>query len=351
MTNLDALDAKFADAVFSGLWDPIPPADEEAFVVKSRIPCPGWVVVARAEAPPVEDGNWVELRLHEGMVYLCAPAPGPLEAWLREGAVLHGEAFEYLEARDFLRQLREAIVSLRCLELRLPRGAERGKIPYHEELQSNALALRELRRTGRTGPAFEAWIELVFERHQRVLHQLRLRLFELLTALSSSADAGQQLGYVIQSGIRRLLEAYTLPQLREVSRAAAGEAAALVALQSGREPGTAPGETSPLVRRALAHIHGHFTEPVSLAEIAVAAHASPEHLAREFRRRVGRTVVEALQLLRINHARQLLTETDRTVLDIAFSSGFESAEHFYRTFRKLAGTTPRTYRQRHTILR
>jgi AraC-like DNA-binding protein len=262
--------------------------------------------------------------------------------------VLHGAAHEYTTARDFLPQLREAIVSLRQLELRLPQGAAGPRtIPYHEELQSNALALRELRTSGRPGPAFEAWIELVFERHQRRLHDLRLRLFEMLAVLSSSVDAGQQLGYVIQSGFRRLLDAYTLPQLREVMRAAAGEAAALVALQSGGQLGSGD-EASPLVKRALGVIHARYTEPVSLAEIAAAVHASPEHLAREFRRRLGRTVVEALQLLRVNHARQLLTETDRTVLDVAFSSGFESAEHFYRTFRKLAGTTPKAYRQRHT---
>ncbi len=334
MTDFDAISARFAEAVFSGILHPIPRADEEAFVARWRLPCPGWVMAAHPGEPVA---GAVELRLHPGMRYLCAARAETLAAC----DSVHGQPLGYEGWARFLAELREAIVSLRQAEMREPAHRE---ISYQEEVQGQALALRELRQNGRPGPAYTAWLDLVLRRHQRHLHQLRLRFLEMLTALSSGVDGRQQMGYVIQSGLRRLLETYSLPALRQAALETTAEVAALVSLAAGPE---APESGSPLVRRALAAIHARFTEPVSLAEIAAAAHASPEHVAREFRRGTGRTVVEALQLLRINHARQLLVETDRTVLDVAFSSGFESAEHFYRTFRKLTGLTPRAYRSRH----
>jgi AraC family transcriptional regulator len=116
------------------------------------------------------------------------------------------------------------------------------------------------------------------------------------------------------------------------------------------DAGVAAGGQGPhasAVRDALAVMRQSFDEPISLAAIAAQIHVSPSHLARIFRRQTGRTVTEYLHALRISHAKQLLAETDDTVLAVALSSGFGTPEHFHRVFRKRTGTTPAAYRALH----
>lgn len=55
---------------------------------------------------------------------------------------------------------------------------------------------------------------------------------------------------------------------------------------------------------------------------------SPEHLARLIERHTGASFIEFIQRMRIDHARQLLLETNRTILDIALDCGFGSHEPF-----------------------
>ena len=48
---------------------------------------------------------------------------------------------------------------------------------------------------------------------------------------------------------------------------------------------------------------------------------------------------------RISRAKELLNQTDRSITEILYSVGFNSPEHFSRTFRRLTGMSPRQYRK------
>lgn len=67
--------------------------------------------------------------------------------------------------------------------------------------------------------------------------------------------------------------------------------------------------------------------------------------SRWFRREVGKPCVVHLAELRVGQACELLLSTDRSVLDIAFSSGFRNLANFNRWFRRVKGMSPREYRQ------
>jgi AraC-like DNA-binding protein len=84
---------------------------------------------------------------------------------------------------------------------------------------------------------------------------------------------------------------------------------------------------------------------VGLAEIAESVHSSAPHLSRLFRRETGRTLTEHLQGLRVASAQKRLTESSEGILEIALASGFPTLEHFYRTFKRRVGLTPRAYRR------
>jgi AraC-like DNA-binding protein len=80
--------------------------------------------------------------------------------------------------------------------------------------------------------------------------------------------------------------------------------------------------------------------------VAAIAGLSPEGFSRFFRRMTGRTFVAWVHEVRIGHACRLLTTTERPVLDVALTSGFENLSNFNRIFRRLRGCTPRDFRRR-----
>jgi AraC-like DNA-binding protein len=87
------------------------------------------------------------------------------------------------------------------------------------------------------------------------------------------------------------------------------------------------------------------TQRITLAEAAAAAHLSVPAFSRFFRRKTGRTLVAYLNELRTGLACRELIETDRSVSDIAFDSGFSNLSNFNRRFRRLKGMSPREFRR------
>ncbi len=96
--------------------------------------------------------------------------------------------------------------------------------------------------------------------------------------------------------------------------------------------------------RALEFMRHHFTEPVTLRELAHEAAISPFHFARLFKAKVGVSPGGYLLQLRMEHAKNLLESTDFAVLEIAVACGYLHAGHFASAFRKRYSQTPSSYR-------
>lgn len=113
-----------------------------------------------------------------------------------------------------------------------------------------------------------------------------------------------------------------------------------------REGGArATGETGPrwlLDAREL--IHARFLEPLTLSAVASAVGIHPVYLATKFRFRYGCGVGEYVRRLRIDFSREELRK-DIPLSEIAASAGFADQAHFSRTFKRLTGMTPMSYRK------
>ena len=83
-------------------------------------------------------------------------------------------------------------------------------------------------------------------------------------------------------------------------------------------------------------------------EVAIAAQlgVSARHLRRLFQEQVGVTPVQLARSSRAHFARRLLDDTDLSVTDIAFASGFGSLRQFNRTVNEIFRATPRDLRAR-----
>lgn len=100
------------------------------------------------------------------------------------------------------------------------------------------------------------------------------------------------------------------------------------------------------LRLVLDFIDTNYAGDLGLAELAAVAGVSTFHFAREFKRATGATPHQYLIKLRIERAKEFLSRSEMSLVDIGFKAGFSHQSHFTRLFRKLTGTTPQSYRLR-----
>jgi AraC-like DNA-binding protein len=99
------------------------------------------------------------------------------------------------------------------------------------------------------------------------------------------------------------------------------------------------------LERAFAHINRHLDGTLTLAETAQAASFSPQAFSRFFHQHIGMTFQDYVIDLRLTEACRLLIETDRTVSEICFQTGFNNLSNFNRHFLARKKMAPREYRK------
>jgi AraC-like DNA-binding protein len=99
--------------------------------------------------------------------------------------------------------------------------------------------------------------------------------------------------------------------------------------------------------RAKDLVDARYREPLDVPALARAAHLSPAHFSREFRRAFGETPHQYLLTRRLERAAALLRNTDRSVAYICASVGLQSLGSFTTSFGRAYGLTPTAYREAH----
>ena len=109
--------------------------------------------------------------------------------------------------------------------------------------------------------------------------------------------------------------------------------------------GTGVGSLDRHLLRARDLIDARYADPLDVAVLAGAAHVSPAHFARQFRRAFGETPHQYLLTRRLERAAALLRTTDHSVLDICLEVGLRSVGSFTTSFTRTFGTSPIAYRE------
>ena len=102
--------------------------------------------------------------------------------------------------------------------------------------------------------------------------------------------------------------------------------------------------TQHLIRKAMAYIHTHFSEPLSREGIAEHVGISADYLTDCFRQELSITPSTYIRRYRIRQACDLLRNTDQSITQVALAVGFSDGAHFTRTFQREMESTPRAYR-------
>lgn len=101
---------------------------------------------------------------------------------------------------------------------------------------------------------------------------------------------------------------------------------------------------SPLVQTCLDYVDFHYSANLSLSSLAAMCSVSSSYLSSLFRKETGMTITDHIHFTRIQQSLFLLNTSNLSVSEIAFRCGFSDANYFTRTFKKLQGKTPKSYR-------
>ncbi|XCW74867.1 transcriptional regulator MelR [Kosakonia cowanii] len=99
------------------------------------------------------------------------------------------------------------------------------------------------------------------------------------------------------------------------------------------------------VSQMLEFIAVNYDQVLTINAIAEHVKLNPNYAMGIFQRVMQLTMKQYITAMRINHVRALLSDTDKTILDIALTAGFGSSSRFYSTFQKYVGMPPQKYRK------
>jgi two-component system response regulator YesN len=100
------------------------------------------------------------------------------------------------------------------------------------------------------------------------------------------------------------------------------------------------------IERVKRFVQRNYHKKVCLKDAAQAVYLSPKYLSRVFKQSTGKSFSEYKSKIKMEKAKELLSETGYNVNQLAEKLGYENAESFIRIFKKLAGYTPTEYRKK-----
>jgi len=101
--------------------------------------------------------------------------------------------------------------------------------------------------------------------------------------------------------------------------------------------------------RAVEYIEAHFSEDITLEQLAELTGVSLQHFCRVFRAQTGMRPMEYLARKRVSEAKRLLSSTGSSIAEIAELTGYRDPTYFGSVFRRYEGTTPTEYRRTRTL--
>lgn len=226
--------------------------------------------------------------------------------------IMPGESHHFPDVKDYNLEIVNCLFRRDMVPAHLPPGQEAwAELPY----------IRPFYRSSEAPPRK---LSLTSSESTEVLNRLEEMLLELKAcAVGANVIVAQLLVHL-------------LIRLSRVSLHQAPEISATVSLPVNHEI---------LVRRVNDYLEKHFHQKLSIEELARVFAISTRHLSRVFRQQTHKSISESLQQIRIERAKQMLAETNRTVESISSFVGFNDSSHFNRSFTKFTGCSPGRYRR------
>lgn len=100
---------------------------------------------------------------------------------------------------------------------------------------------------------------------------------------------------------------------------------------------------SEVVRQAVRYIEQNYQSRISLAEVSRELSVSPSYLSRLFKKDMGINIVNYVNQIKMEKARELMNEGRLSLNEIALELGIQNYNYFYMLFKEIYGITPSDY--------
>lgn len=98
-------------------------------------------------------------------------------------------------------------------------------------------------------------------------------------------------------------------------------------------------------KEMVSYIEQNYMGKILLREFGEQFHLSEKYISRYFKEHFHITLSQYVTYLRLEHAKQMLQETDISVTEVAMQSGYQNISYFIRSFKKTYGVSPLKYRK------
>ena len=100
-----------------------------------------------------------------------------------------------------------------------------------------------------------------------------------------------------------------------------------------------------LIQDIVRYVRIYACEPITLESVSKTFNISSSHLSRLFKKHIGENFKQYLINLRLDRAKTLLSQTEMSVTNVCFETGFLNVGNFLRRFKEEFGVTPNKYRE------
>jgi AraC-like DNA-binding protein/ABC-type Fe3+-hydroxamate transport system substrate-binding protein len=121
----------------------------------------------------------------------------------------------------------------------------------------------------------------------------------------------------------------------------------LALLLDSKQRALRPTASEEAIERTIAYMCDHFTEPLTVEQLAAMSGIGRWQFSELFRHASGEKPLDFLNTLRLNRAKELLLLTDEPLREIARSVGFRDEYYFNRRFSRMFGCSPKHYARTH----
>ena len=103
-----------------------------------------------------------------------------------------------------------------------------------------------------------------------------------------------------------------------------------------------------IVAPAISYIDKNYMNNFSLRYVSDLCQVSPSYLSRLFKKVLGCNFAHYVKIVRVSHAKKLLSKTNNSVASISLELGYEDCGYFIKVFKRIEGITPNEYRNKYS---
>jgi len=98
------------------------------------------------------------------------------------------------------------------------------------------------------------------------------------------------------------------------------------------------------INKAISYTYKYYTKPLTIEKMANCLGINKCYFCELFKKETGKTYSQFLNELRIEKSKELLKNTNMSILEIALTVGYNNQNYYCMAFKKITGTTPLQYR-------